>query len=58
VLNPDHVICTVSKGGRFFRGADHHGRRGYVPSERTKQAGQPIGTIALDALYSPIRKVN
>jgi DNA-directed RNA polymerase subunit alpha len=58
VLNPDHVICTVSKGGRFSAELTITVGRGYVPSERTKQAGQPIGTIAIDALYSPLRKVN
>jgi DNA-directed RNA polymerase subunit alpha len=58
VLNPDHVICTVSKGGRFSAELTITVGRGYVPAERTKQPGQPIGTIALDALYSPIRKVN
>jgi DNA-directed RNA polymerase subunit alpha len=58
VLNPDHVICTVSKGGRFSAELTITVGRGYVPSERTKQPGQPIGTIAIDALYSPLRKVN
>jgi len=32
--------------------------RGYVPAERNKVPGQPIGTIPIDALFSPIRKVN
>ena len=58
VLNPDHVICTVAKGGRFSAELTITVGRGYVPSERTKQPGQPIGTIAIDALYSPLRKVN
>ncbi len=58
VLNSDHVICSVSRGGRFAAELTITVGRGYVPSDRTKQPGQPIGTIALDALYSPIRKVN
>jgi DNA-directed RNA polymerase subunit alpha len=58
VLNPDHVICTVSKGGRFSAELTITVGRGYVPAERTKQPGQPIGTIAIDGLYSPLRKVN
>ena len=32
--------------------------RGYVPAEKNKVAGSPIGTIPIDALFSPIRKVN
>jgi DNA-directed RNA polymerase subunit alpha len=58
VLNPDHVICTVAKGGRFSAELTITVGRGYVPAERTKQPGQPIGNIAIDALYSPLRKVN
>ncbi len=58
VLNPEHVICTVSKGGRFSAELTVTVGRGYVPAERTKQPGQPLGTVAIDAIYSPIRKVN
>lgn len=58
ILNPDHVICTVAKGGRFSAELTINVGRGYVPAERNKQPGQPIGTIAIDALFSPIRKVN
>ena len=32
--------------------------RGYVPAERNKVAGQPIGTIPVDSLFSPVKKVN
>jgi DNA-directed RNA polymerase subunit alpha len=32
--------------------------RGYVPAERNKTATMPIGTVPIDALFSPIRKVN
>ena len=58
VLNPDHVICTVAKGGRFSAELTVNVGRGYVPADRNKQPGQPIGTIAIDALFSPIKKVN
>ncbi|MEM6959994.1 MAG: DNA-directed RNA polymerase subunit alpha [Myxococcota bacterium] len=58
VLNPEHVICTVSKGGRFAAELTIDVGRGYVPAERNKTPNMPIGTIAIDALFSPIRKVN
>jgi DNA-directed RNA polymerase subunit alpha len=58
ILNPDHVICTVPKGGRFSAELTIDVGRGYVPAERNKKPGQPIGTIAIDALFSPIKKVN
>ena len=32
--------------------------RGYFPAERNKLAGQPIGTIPVDSLFSPVKKVN
>ena len=32
--------------------------RGYVPAERNKGQQMPVGTIPIDALFSPIRKVN
>jgi DNA-directed RNA polymerase subunit alpha len=58
ILNPDKVICTVSKGGRFSAELTVNVGRGYVPAERNKVPGTPIGTIPIDALFSPIRKVN
>jgi len=32
--------------------------KGYVPAERNKELNQPIGTIPIDAIFTPIRKVN
>jgi DNA-directed RNA polymerase subunit alpha len=58
ILNPEHVICTVAKGGRFSAELTVNVGRGYVAADRNKQPGQPIGTIAIDALFSPVRKVN
>lgn len=58
ILNPDHVICTVSKGGRFAAEFTINVGRGYVSADRNKTPGMPIGTVAIDALFSPIKKVN
>ncbi len=58
VLNPEHVICTLTKGGRFSADLTVNVGRGYVPAERNKAAGLPLGTIPIDSLFSPIRKVN
>ena len=58
LLNPDHVICTVAKGGRFAAELTVNVGRGYVPAEKNKAPGMSIGTIPIDALFSPIRKVN
>lgn len=58
ILNPDHYICRVEKGGRFSAELTINVGRGYVPAERNKTPGMPIGTIPIDALFSPVRKVN
>ncbi len=58
ILNPGHHVLTISEGGRVRMELSARRGRGYVPSERNKVAGQPIGSIPIDALFSPIRKVN
>ncbi len=58
VLNPDHHIATVTEGGKFEMEFIVGVGKGYVPAEQNKSEEWPVGTIALDAIYSPIRKVN
>jgi DNA-directed RNA polymerase subunit alpha len=52
------VICTVAKGGRFSAELTVNVGRGYVPADRNKTPGMAIGTVAIDALFSPVSKVN
>jgi DNA-directed RNA polymerase subunit alpha len=58
VLNPDHVIATVSEGGRLQMQLTVDHGRGYVPAEENKDEEDPLGTVPIDSLFSPIRKVN
>ena len=58
VLNPDHVVATLDKKGPLVMELTVNVGRGYVPAERNKTPGMSIGTIPIDALFSPIRKVN
>src|SRR5690349_5971402 len=58
ILNPGHHICTVSEGGKVRMELTCRRGRGYVPANSNKVAGSPIGTIPIDSLFSPIRKVN
>src|SRR6187549_675555 len=58
VLNPDHLIATLDKKGPLAMELTVNVGRGYVPAERNKTPTMPIGTIPIDALFSPIRKVN
>ncbi|MBN1205624.1 MAG: DNA-directed RNA polymerase subunit alpha [Myxococcaceae bacterium] len=58
ILNPGHHICTVSEGGKVRMELTCRRGRGYVPANSNKVAGSPIGTIPIDSLFSPVRKVN
>ena len=58
ILNPDHPIATLDKKGPLSMELTVSPGRGYVPAERNKSATMPIGTIPIDSLFSPIRKVN
>ena len=57
VLNPDHVIATITEGGRFQAEVTVAMGRGYVLGAMTEEAESLIGTIPVDALHSPIQKV-
>jgi DNA-directed RNA polymerase subunit alpha len=58
VLNPGHHICTISAGGKVRMELTCRRGRGYVAADRNKVPGAPIGTIPIDAKFSPIDKVN
>ena len=58
VLNPDHLIATLDKKGPLAMELTVNVGRGYVPAEKNKTATMPLGTIPIDALFSPVRKVN
>jgi len=58
VLNPGQHVLTISEGGRVRAEFSARRGRGYVSADRNKVAGSPIGVIPIDALFSPIRKVN
>ncbi|MDD5306320.1 MAG: DNA-directed RNA polymerase subunit alpha [Deltaproteobacteria bacterium] len=59
ILNPDHHIATVAEGGRLACDLVAGPGRGYLPTDRrVTEESTEIGWIQLDALYSPIRKVN
>ena len=58
VLNPDLHIATVSKGGKLNMEMVADMGRGYNTAEKNKTQNQPIGVIAIDSIYSPVKKVN
>lgn len=58
ILNPDHHIATCGKEAELEIDMTVALGKGYVPSERNRTDDAPVGTIALDAIFSPIQKVN
>jgi DNA-directed RNA polymerase subunit alpha len=58
IADPDHLIATLSKGGKLSIEMIVQTGRGYVPAERNRKKNQAKGTIAVDAAFSPVRKVN
>jgi len=58
ILNPDLHIATLNGDSRFYMELVLNKGRGYVPAERNKQPGQPIGIIPVDSIYTPVKKVN
>jgi DNA-directed RNA polymerase subunit alpha len=58
ILNPEQKIATLSGNGKLRMEMDIKMGKGYVPAERNKSDEDPIGSIPLDAVFTPIRKVN
>ncbi|MBO72753.1 MAG: DNA-directed RNA polymerase subunit alpha [Flavobacteriales bacterium] len=58
VLNPDHVICNMESSVKVDMDLTIEKGRGYVPAEENKQANAPIGTVAVDSIFTPIKNVN
>jgi DNA-directed RNA polymerase subunit alpha len=57
VLNPDHVICTLDEGASVRMELTVQTGKGYVAAEFNRPEDAPIGLIAVDALYSPVKRV-
>lgn len=58
VLNPDQHIATVSEGGKLRIEMVARKGRGYVGHAETRGENLPVGWLPIDALYSPIMRVN
>ena len=60
IINPDQVICTLAEGGKIDMELTIGRGRGYIVADEVKETlgDVKVGTIAVDALYSPIERVN
>ncbi len=60
IINGDQVIATLNGGAdsRLYVELTFTNGRGYVSAEKSKQEDEPIGVIAIDAIYTPVERVN
>lgn len=58
IVNPDHYLFTIGEGATFKARMTVHTGRGYVPADENKLDNAPVGTLAVDAIYTPVKKVN
>ena len=58
VLTPDQHIATVNQGGSFVAELTVRMGYGYVSAEENNTEGMPVGTIPVDSMFSPIRRIN
>ena len=58
VLNPDQLIATLGHGGRLQAEIQVSRGRGYRSAEINKVEELPVGWIAVDSFFSPVRRVN
>jgi len=58
VLNGEHHVATLGMDAHLSAELMVKSGKGYAPADRNKDPDQPIGTIPIDAIFSPIQKVN
>jgi DNA-directed RNA polymerase subunit alpha len=58
IVNKDLHIATVDEAGRLYMEITINRGRGYVTQNKNKTADMPIGTIAVDSIYTPVKRVN
>jgi DNA-directed RNA polymerase subunit alpha len=58
VLNPDIHLATLGEDAELEMELTVKSGRGYVIAERNKEENHSIGTIPIDAIFTPIKKVN
>lgn len=58
VLDPGHHIATLDKGAVIDMDLCIETGRGYVPADRTKSDSLEVGVIPIDAVFTPLKKVN
>lgn len=57
IADPDHHLATLDKDGKLSMTVTIERGHGYVPTEQKNREGLPLGTIAVDSIFTPIKKV-
>jgi DNA-directed RNA polymerase subunit alpha len=57
VMNPDLVICNMDNSANLQIELHIGKGRGYVPADENRTEGMPLGVIAIDSIYTPIKNV-
>lgn len=57
VVSKNHYLCTLEKGGKLDMEIEIDRGKGYLPVEKRPEEKLPIGTILVDSIYTPIKKV-
>lgn len=58
IVNPDHCLFTIGEGASLKATLTVNSGRGYVPADQNKKDDAPVGTLAVDSIYTPVTKVN
>ena len=58
IVNPDHYLFTIGEGASLKAIMTVNAGRGYVPADENKKDDAPVGTLAVDSIYTPVKKVN
>lgn len=58
IVNLDHYLFTIGEGSSIKATMTVNSGRGYVPADENKKDNAPVGTLAVDSIYTPVTKVN
>ena len=58
IVNPEHYLFTIGEVSSLKATMTVNSGRGYVPADENKKDNAPVGTLAVDSIYTPVTKVN
>ncbi len=58
ILNPDLVLCHLDDNTKFHMELIANTGKGYCPAEKNKMEDAPLGLIAIDSLFTPVKRVS